>query len=118
LTVNTGYKYADFWPNSWLTAVREDYLPVIASQWGALAEKKQCVSFEIALKKRWESFDETTGETFSRPAYVIAQASPQLIGDECFVSGAITDISRLKWAEDIQSQRRIEALEMKRQQEK
>jgi hypothetical protein len=91
---------------------------VIATQWGALAEKRQNVSFEIALKKRWESLDETSGEAFSRPAYVIAQASPQLIGGESFISGAITDISRLKWAEDIQSQRRMEALEMKRQQEK
>jgi hypothetical protein len=116
--IDKGYEHDNFWPNSWLTAVREDYLPKIAAEWSIIAEKRQSVNFEIALKKRWESFDETTGEAFSRPAYVIAQASPQVIGNELFISGAITDISRLKWAEDIQSQRRIEALEMKRQQEK
>jgi hypothetical protein len=101
-----------------LTTIQEDHIIKVAALFSALAEKRQSINFEIALKKRWEGVDETTGETFSRPAYIIAQASPQLIGIESFISGAVTDISRLKWAEDIQSQRRLEALELKRQQEK
>jgi hypothetical protein len=116
--VYTGYEHDHFWPNSWMTAIREDYIPKMTSYWGIVAEKRQSVNFEVALKKRWESIDKTTGESFSRPAYIIAQASPQLIGGESFISGAVTDISQLKWAEDIQSQRRIEALDLKRQQEK
>jgi signal transduction histidine kinase len=117
IVVDIGYEHDYYWPNSWLTTIQEDYIPKVAALFSALAEKRQSINFEIALKKRWEGRDETTGEAFSRPAYIIAQASPQLIGKESFISGAVTDISRLKWAEDIQSQRRLEALEMKRQQE-
>ncbi|KAF2431352.1 hypothetical protein EJ08DRAFT_713029 [Tothia fuscella] len=114
----TGYKHGHhFWPKSWLEVIREEYLDIMAENWRRLTEEKRAVSFELALYKPWHSIDPTTSEQITGPSYIIAAATVQQIGNNWYISGALTDISYQKWVEGLQSQRRQEAVELKRQQE-
>ena len=86
-------------------------------EWKKLVEDRIAVSFELRLKRHWESIDPVTGENISGPAYILAAAAPKAFPDNTYITGCITDISRQKWAERRQKEQRDEAVELKRQQE-
>jgi hypothetical protein len=103
---------------SWMQVIEEEYAPIITEAWYELVHENKRMNLELGLKKPWEGVDPATGEKITGRTYIIAAASAQKIGDTTFVTGAITDISRQKWVESLQMQRRDEAVELKRQQEK
>jgi hypothetical protein len=113
-----GYPESPFYPMSWLEVIDDEYVPLMEKGWMELVQEGKAINLELALKHPWEGVDPTTGEKITGRTYIIAAASPQKIGDATFITGAITDISRQKWVESLQIQRRDEAVELKRQQEK
>jgi hypothetical protein len=70
------------------------------------------------MKKKWQHTDPTTGEYQTGPTYCLASATIRLFGDEEYITGAITDISQQKWAEEAQIQQKEDAILLKRAQEK
>lgn len=102
---------------SWVELFADDYSDILAEQWAKLVDHHLSVNFELALKTSWNSTDPSTGDPISSRKYVIAAASVQRIGESFYCTGALTDISRQKWMESLQAQRRQEAVELKRQQE-
>jgi hypothetical protein len=102
---------------SWIDVVADDFHDIVAEEWTKLTDHHMSISFEIALNCSWNSIDPSTGNPISSRKYAIAAASVQRIGEDTFVTGAITDISRQKWMESLQALRGQEALELKRQQE-
>jgi hypothetical protein len=103
---------------SWMDVLDEEYVPLMEKAWSDLVQEGKPVSLELALKKPWEGIDPTTGEKITGRTYIIAASSPQNISETTFITGAVTDISRQKWVEGLQMQRKDEAVELKRQQEK
>ena len=103
---------------SWLEVIEEDYSEIMAGEWSKLIVDKVSVSFELGVKRPWQSIDPATGAPVHGRTYLIAAASVQHIGGIPYISGAVTDISQQKWVEGLQKQRHQEALELKRQQEK
>jgi hypothetical protein len=114
-----GHPETGFKPLSWMNVIDEEYQPIMTREWkGCVEEGKTISSLELGLKKPWAGVDPTTGERITGKTYIIAAASSQRIGNTTFITGAITDISRQKWVEGLQMQRKDEAVELKRQQEK
>jgi PAS domain S-box-containing protein len=83
--------------------------------WKTLLEDKEASHAHVRLKKTWD-----LGDGVARQTWVESQASPELDSNGNVVSifGTLSDISRFKWAEEIQRTRIEEALEAKRKQEK
>lgn len=95
--------------------VYPDDLHVVADLWKTLLDDKQPSDAHIRLKKTWN-----LGDGVLRQTWVESQASPEFDAEGNVVSifGTLSDISRFKWAEEIQRTRIEEALEAKRKQEK
>jgi PAS domain S-box-containing protein len=113
----TDYQLDEHYEKSWMSVIHENDHQKMDMQWEKLINEKQDVSFELQLKRTWEDVD-SNGTRISGPVYIIAAAGVQKIGNELYVTGAITDISRQKWVEGFEKRQRQEALELKRQQEK
>jgi hypothetical protein len=103
---------------SWMDVLEEDSAKAMERGWADLSQHGKTLNIELGLKKPWEGVDPATGKKITGRTYIIAAASPQKIGDATYITGAITDISHQKWVESLQMQRRDEAVELKRQQEK
>ena len=112
----TGYE-GDHTEKSWYSVIHDEDHPKMDIEWSKLVDRRLPVSFELRLKKAWEASDPVTGKAISGPTYIILAASPRQIGNDIYVTGAITDISRQKWVEGSEIRQRKEALELKRQQE-
>ena len=87
----------------------------LESLWKTLIEDKQHSHAHLRLRKTWD-----LGDGIPRQTWVESQASPEFDAEGNIISifGTLSDISRFKWAEDIQRTRIEEALEAKRKQEK
>ncbi|KAL6904707.1 hypothetical protein GGI43DRAFT_287602 [Trichoderma evansii] len=97
----------------WMDSVRVEDRPRLEEAWTRLLEQKVTISLEFRFNCSQLCGDHTV-ET-----WVLMSAFPEKGPDGSLASifGCITDISSQKWAEKVQSERREEAVELKRQQE-
>lgn len=98
------------------SVVHEDYLPALMEEWRSVSVDGIPGSFQTKLKKLWTGSE---GEARGH-VWAIITVFPELNEDGSVrqVVGALMDISHLKFAENEQQTRIVEALEAKRQQEK
>ncbi|KAF7536132.1 hypothetical protein G7054_g4757 [Neopestalotiopsis clavispora] len=87
---------------------------IVDEQWEKLVHEKQRTMAHFRLRHTWG-----LGDGNVRQAWIESQAFPELDQDGNVVSvfGTMTDISRFKWAEDIQKSRVQEALDAKHKHE-
>jgi len=106
------------YPMSWYNVIAEVDHPTMDIFWDKLLEGEN-VSFELRLKRPFFASEIVGGERVEGYTWIIAAAYAEKDADGNVVGilGCITDISRQKWAEDFQNRRRLEAIELKRQQE-
>jgi PAS domain S-box-containing protein len=97
----------------WMNSVRAEDRERLESSWRKLIDQKTTISVEFRFKCSQQNGDNTID------TWVLMSAFPERHPDGTLKSifGCITDISSQKWAEKVQSERREEAVEMKRQQE-
>ncbi|KAH6654916.1 hypothetical protein BKA67DRAFT_516759 [Truncatella angustata] len=105
-------------PMGWTDVVHPDCLDRVISVWEKVVnDDSDCPpSFDVQFKRPWaprgrhESLDRT---------WCLATSYPEISeeGEVTGVIGCVVDVSSLKWAESIQSERLSEALEIRRQQE-
>ena len=88
-------------------------------EWAKLLDGEK-VSFELRLKRPFVA-EEVVGDEKVEGLliWIIAAAYAEKAQDGTVVGilGCITDISRQKWAEGLQTRKMLEAVELKRQQE-
>lgn len=96
------------------TLVYQEDQPILEDQWKTLLQDKHHTKAHFRLQNTWDLGDGTL-----RQAWAESQAFPELDdeGNVSSVFGTMTDISRFKWAEEIQRTRMEEALEAKRKHE-
>jgi hypothetical protein len=93
--------------------LEEDYDSVVENTSKVITEKRT-VSYTFRLKNFW-----TDPDGIKRPNWMMTTATVEIdaAGSVKSVIGTMTNVSQLKWAEDLQKIRAQEALESKRQQE-
>lgn len=98
---------------AWMSSVRDEDRPSLDEAWQKLLQERLTISVEFRFKHSQQS----GGNTMD--TWVLMSAFPEKNGDGGLKSifGCLTDISSQKWAEKVQSERREEAVELKRQQE-
>ncbi|KAI2638370.1 histidine kinase [Xylaria nigripes] len=98
--------------NNWMQSVKDDDRPALEIVWRRLVSEKVAITHEFRFKcARYE------GDTII-DTWVLMSAYPEKDeGGIGGIFGCITNISQQKLAEQIQMQRREEAVELKRQQE-
>jgi len=99
--------------NSWMQSVRDEDRPGLEAVWQRLLSEKVAVTHEFRFKcSRHEG-------GIIIDTWVLMSAYPEKDADGGIkgIFGCITNISQQKLAEQIQTQRREEAVELKRQQE-
>ncbi|KAL3426864.1 histidine kinase hhk13p [Phlyctema vagabunda] len=103
---------------SWYDMIAEIDQPLMDVKWHKLLDG-QSVSFELRLKTTFVSPSSINGKQAEGNTWILAAAYPEKNedGEVTGILGCLTDISRQKWAEDVQAQKMCEALELKRQQE-
>lgn len=108
--VQRGHGTAD----KWLDLVKEEDQKLVETMWQTLVVDKKPVSFEFRFKAPWQDRRGDQGET-----WVLFSSYPEKDGEGNLKSvfGSITNISEQKWAENIQTKKMEEAVELKRQQE-
>lgn len=100
--------------SSWMDSVRVEDRPALEAAWARLMDEKVTISLEF----RFKCSQQSGGNTID--TWVLMSAFPEKMSDGGSLKsifGCITDISSQKWAEKVQSERREEAVELKRQQE-
>ncbi|KAL6413602.1 sensory transduction histidine kinase [Ilyonectria robusta] len=99
--------------DSWMDSVRDEDRPCLEAAWGRLLNDKVTICVEFRFKCSQRNGDKTID------TWVLMSAYPEKTCDGSFklIFGCITDISSQKWAEKVQTERREEAVELKRQQE-
>ncbi|KAK5992816.1 Hybrid signal transduction histidine kinase K-like protein [Cladobotryum mycophilum] len=99
--------------DAWMDSVRAEDRSTLEATWRRLLEEKVTISVEFRFNCSQEYGDNTID------TWVLMSAFPEKHPDGSLMSifGCITDISSQKWAEKVQSERREEAVELKRQQE-
>lgn len=100
--------------DKWLDAVKEEDQKLVEQMWQTLVVDTKPVSFEFRFKAPWQDRRGDKGET-----WVLFSSYPEKdeAGNLKSVFGSITNISEQKWAENIQTKKMEEAVELKRQQE-
>ena len=111
----TGCPPMDFDKIEWDRWVLEEDMPPVGEAVKTLYEAKIPINIDCRLKRKWRSADNV-----EHNVWLSTSAYPEFKDDGPVnvVMGTMTDISKYKWAEDIQKVRRDEALESKRQHEK
>ena len=79
----------------------------------------ETVNFELRLNRLFENEEIVPGIKGESHRWIIAAAYPERADDGTVtgILGCITDISRQKWMEGLQTRKMMEAVELKRQQE-
>ncbi|KAI1847108.1 hypothetical protein JX265_012920 [Neoarthrinium moseri] len=111
----TGHPSASDYPSiDWQHLVFPEDQPILDNQWKTLLHDKKRVQAHFRLKHTWDLGDGTL-----RQAWIESQAFPELDhkGNVVSIFATMTDISRFKWAEQIQRTRIKEALEAKQKHE-
>ena len=101
--------------NDWIDCVVDEDRPKAWEIWTKMMTLKCPISTEFRFKTPYKDKTGHTGYT-----WVLASASPEKDEDGNIkrVFGSVTDISSQKFAENVQTRRMEEAVEMKRQQER
>ncbi|KAI1636490.1 hypothetical protein F4809DRAFT_382204 [Biscogniauxia mediterranea] len=100
--------------NSWMHSVRDEDRPALQAVWHRLITEKVAITHEFRFKCARHDGDHLID------TWVLMSAYPEKAhkdGSIKGIFGCITNISQQKLAEQIQTQRREEAVELKRQQE-
>ncbi|KAH7411103.1 aerobic respiration control sensor protein arcB [Cadophora sp. MPI-SDFR-AT-0126] len=109
----TGHSRDKIFAMSWMETVHDDSVGAVQEGWKILTETGIPWSSELQLKKPW--YDKVTGDQVD--SWIIAACQPEFSdGKLKSVMGSITDISRIKWAENLQARRLLEAEETRRAQ--
>ncbi|KAM0440948.1 hypothetical protein ACHAPT_000251 [Fusarium lateritium] len=99
--------------DTWMDSVRDEDRPALEEAWAKLITDKVTISVEF----RFKCSQQSDGNTIDTWVLMSAYPEKNQDGNLKLIFGCITDISSQKWAEKVQSERREEAVEMKRQQE-
>ncbi|ATY62435.1 ethylene receptor [Cordyceps militaris] len=102
-------------PMSWTDCVASTSQESISLAWAQMRDKRTSWSGELLLKSRPPSQSQAQ-EIFEHWVLFTAHVETQLDGSLKSVMGSITDISHLKWAQNLQARQLEEAEEMRRQQ--
>ncbi|KAK7914655.1 hybrid signal transduction histidine kinase K [Apiospora marii] len=99
--------------NTWMDSVSDEDRPALEQIWKRMLDDKMAITHEFRFKRLR---DHSSGAINN---WVLMSAYPERHRDGSIkgIFGCITDISQQKLAEQIQYQRREEAVELKRQQE-
>lgn len=99
--------------NTWMDSVNDEDRPSLEKVWQRMLEERVAITHEFRFKR---SRNHATGAIDS---WVLMSAYPEPddYGGIKGIFGCITNISQQKLAEQVQNQRREEAVELKRQQE-
>ncbi|KAI1844538.1 hypothetical protein JX266_009211 [Neoarthrinium moseri] len=99
--------------DSWMNEVYDEDRPALEEAWERLTKEKVAITHEFRFKRSHEDSDNVIEN------WVLMSAYPEKYydGSTKEIFGCITNISQQKLAEQIQNQRRQEAVELKRQQE-
>ncbi|KAL2070764.1 hypothetical protein VTL71DRAFT_13790 [Oculimacula yallundae] len=109
----TGHSRDKIFAMSWMETIHNDSMKSIQEGWKIMTEEGIPWSAELQLKKPW--YDNVTGDKVD--SWIIAACQPEFSdGKLKTVMGSITDISRIKWAENLQARRLLEAEETRRAQ--
>jgi PAS domain S-box-containing protein len=110
----TGHQKVPIDDVDWRSIVLKDDLGQIERDTEIVAQGKELHTFSFRLRKLW-----TGPDGIVTPTWILATAATDRDeeGTVKSVTGTLTDVSRLKWAEAVQRNRVEEALESKRQQE-
>ncbi|RDA92890.1 hypothetical protein CP533_3880 [Ophiocordyceps camponoti-saundersi (nom. inval.)] len=98
---------------AWMNSVRAEDRPSVEEAWQKLLDERVTISVEFRFNHRQQRGSNTIDTWALMSAYPEQDADGGLKS----IFGCITDISSQKWAEKVQSERREEAVELKRQQE-
>lgn len=103
----------DYFVDSWMDEVNDEDRPALEEAWQRLTRQKDAITVEFRFKQAREE----SGSVIEN--WVLMSAYPEkfLDGSIKEIFGCMTNISQQKLAEQIQDQRRQEAVELKRQQE-
>jgi PAS domain-containing protein len=106
-------------PVSWVVLVLDEDLPIIVNAWETLSAKKEAISIEFRLKNPWIVPGRSADKGSKAERWISCSSVPEIddAGAVKSVMSCMSDISHFKWAESIEKQRAVEALESKRQQE-
>lgn len=101
--------------DEWIKYVLDEDQPKVREVWNTMLEKRCSVSMEFRFKTPWHDKLEHKG-----PTWVLTSASPERDDDGQIkqIFGSMTNISSQKFAENLQTRRMEEAVELKRQQER
>lgn len=111
-----GREVEDHYKLSFLDVVADEDRDMCASLWAQMAVGKERVTIPIRLKKTWRPpRDVSSQEPEEQNIWVLANAYPIFdAGEIKAYAGSVTDISRFKWAETVQSKSAAAAKEAKR----
>ncbi|RDA88840.1 hypothetical protein CP532_5433 [Ophiocordyceps camponoti-leonardi (nom. inval.)] len=98
---------------AWMSSVRAEDRPSLEEAWQKLLDERVTISVEF----RFNHSQQRGSNTIDTWALMSAYPEQDADGGLKSIFGCITDISSQKWAEKVQSERREEAVELKRQQE-
>lgn len=106
----------DHYELSFLDVIADEDRDMCADSWGSLAVQKEKVTVPLRLKKTWKPpQDVDSREAEEQNVWVLANAYPIFeAGEVKAYAGSVTDISRFKWAEAVQSKSATAAKEAKR----
>lgn len=98
---------------TFLSTIHPDSVPLVEQIWRAYNEELAPFSGELRLSKPY--IDPSSGEELENWILAAGQPESNFDGTLRSVLGSITDISRIKWAEALQSRRLEDAEETRRQ---
>ncbi len=100
---------------SWVNAILQDDQPFFAAKWDEMVSQQVTITFEVRMQTPWQG--DVGGSAVTIPRWVLASLYPEISeGLIVTVMGCITDISKIKWAENLQTRRLQEAEETRRAQ--
>ncbi|KAH8900446.1 hypothetical protein GQ53DRAFT_128251 [Thozetella sp. PMI_491] len=110
----TGHPHVEPGEVDWTQLILPEDMWIVDEGWRVILQEKQPAQTQFRLQKKWNS-----GDGVLREVWAQGQSYPECDdeGNVVSVFGTLTDITRFKWAEDLQRSRVKEALEAKRQQE-
>jgi PAS domain-containing protein len=110
----SGHPVVPFEEIDWNVFLNAANLALVTDRWETIIRTKQPMKFQFELKRLWSD-----GHGHEMQASVLSCSYPEMGDDGSVVaiSGTLTDITHLKWAEKLQKQRTDEAVEAKRQHE-
>jgi PAS domain S-box-containing protein len=109
-----GHRNTPWQDVKWSTLLDEKNMAVVHHNLEEILRTKQPAQYQLELMRPWEN-----DEGAKLPIQVLVAAFPEIdeTGSVIGYAGTLTDITHLRWAEQLQKQRTDEAIEAKRQQE-